>query len=65
MLNYKLMEFFDGEAEIVPEIDIKEEETPHYIGHRKRVKERLVTSGDANFSDYALLKLMLFLVYSS
>ncbi|HJD60820.1 MAG TPA: DNA repair protein [Rickettsia endosymbiont of Degeeriella rufa] len=54
------MEFFDGEPEIVPDIAIKEEATPHYIGHRKRVKERFVTSGAANFSDYALLELMLF-----
>lgn len=60
MLNYKLMEFFDDEPEIVPEIAIKEEVTPHYIGHRKRVKERFVTSGAANFSDYELLELMLF-----
>ncbi len=36
MLNYKLMEFFDSEPEIVPDIAIKEEATPHYIGHRKR-----------------------------
>lgn len=60
MLNYKLMEFFDGEPEIVPDIAIKEEPDPHYIGHRKRVKERFVTSGAANFSDYELLELMLF-----
>lgn len=60
MLNYKLMEFFDGEPEIVPDIAIKEEPAPHYIGHRKRVKERFVTSGAANFSDYELLELMLF-----
>lgn len=60
MLNYKLMEFFDDEPEIVPEIAIKEEPAPHYIGHRKRVKERFVTSGAANFSDYELLELMLF-----
>lgn len=60
MLNYKLMEFFDDEPEIVPEIAIKEEVTPHYIGHRKRVKERFVTSGAANFSDYELLEIMIF-----
>ncbi len=29
MLNYKLMEFFDGEPEIVSDIAIKEEVTPH------------------------------------
>lgn len=49
------------EPEIVPEITIKEEPTSHYIGHRKRVKEQFVTSGAANFSDYELLELMLFL----
>lgn len=59
MLNYKLMEFFDGESEIVPDIAIKEESAPHYIGHRKRVQERFMTSGAANFSDYEL-ELMLF-----
>lgn len=60
MLDHKLMELFDGESNIVPDIVVKEEAMPHYIGHRKRVKERFVTSGAANFSDYELLEIMLF-----
>ncbi len=35
--------------------------TPHYIGHRKSVKERFVTAGAEHFSDYELLEVMLFL----
>ncbi|GAA5251974.1 hypothetical protein KNCP2_02620 [Candidatus Rickettsia kedanie] len=35
-------------------------DTPHYIGHRKRVKERFVAAGAEHFSDYALLAVMLF-----
>ncbi|WP_052290669.1 UPF0758 domain-containing protein [Rickettsia akari] len=35
-------------------------DTPHYIGHRKRVKERFVAAGAEHFSDYALLVVMLF-----
>ncbi len=34
--------------------------TPHYIGHRKRVKERCVTAEAEHFSDYELLEVMLF-----
>ncbi len=34
-------------------------DTPHYIGHRKRVKERFIV-GSTNFSDYELLEVMLF-----
>lgn len=34
---------------------------PHYIGHRKRVKQRLINAGGASgFSDYELLELILF-----
>lgn len=60
MLNNKLMELFDCEPDIVPDVIIEEEIIPHYLGHRKRVKERFVTVGAANFSDYELLEIMLF-----
>jgi len=51
MLENNLIEFGNDEIDI-----------PHYIGHRKRVKERFVASGAANFSDYELLEIMLFSV---
>jgi len=50
MLDNNLIEFGNNEID-----------TPHYVGHRKRVKERFIV-GAANFSDYELLEVMLFSV---
>jgi DNA repair protein RadC len=36
------------------------EDNPHYIGHRKRVKQRLISNGASGFADYELLELILF-----
>ncbi len=33
---------------------------PHYIGHRKRLKEKFLTTDPSGFSDYELLELLLF-----
>ncbi|MCC8406707.1 MAG: DNA repair protein [Rickettsia endosymbiont of Ecitomorpha arachnoides] len=41
-------------------IEFSNDDTPHYIGHRKRVKERFVAAGAEHFSDYELLEVMLF-----
>ncbi|MDG1436284.1 MAG: DNA repair protein RadC [Rickettsiaceae bacterium] len=35
-------------------------ETPHYVGHRKRLKEKFLKSEQSAFSDYELLELLLF-----
>lgn len=35
-------------------------ETPHYVGHRKRLKEKFLKSDQSAFSDYELLELLLF-----
>lgn len=36
------------------------EDLPHYVGHRKRLKDRFLKSPPNSFSDYELLELMLF-----
>ncbi len=35
-------------------------ETPHYAGHRKRLRERFLTAGAGALADYELLELVLF-----
>lgn len=41
---------------------IVQDELPHYLGHRKRVKDRFISAGATKFSDYELLELILFSV---
>jgi DNA repair protein RadC len=36
-------------------------ETPHYVGHRQRLKERFLNKGADALSDYELLELLLYL----
>ncbi len=36
------------------------EESPHYLGHRRRLRERLVVGGPGNLPDYELLEILLF-----
>ena len=38
----------------------KEDKQPHYVGHRKRLKEKFLKADTAAFSDYELLELLLF-----
>jgi DNA repair protein RadC len=38
----------------------KKNTPPHYVGHRKRLKEKFLKSDPAAFSDYELLELLLF-----
>jgi DNA repair protein RadC len=33
---------------------------PHYVGHRKRLKDKFLKNGGINFSDYEILELLLF-----
>ncbi len=40
--------------------DVKTEEKPHYLGHRKRLKERLLQGGAGSLPDYELLEILLF-----
>jgi len=40
--------------------DSFEEESPHYIGHRDRLRQRFVDSGGDSMPDYELLELLLF-----
>ena len=35
-------------------------EPPHYVGHRKRLKDKFLKADPATFSDYELLELLLF-----
>tara|TARA_B100001123_G_scaffold253435_1_gene282791 strand:- start:1458 stop:2141 length:684 start_codon:yes stop_codon:yes gene_type:complete len=37
-----------------------EEETPHYLGHRSRLRERFLQDNGENLPDYELLELILF-----
>ncbi len=37
-----------------------EDETPHYYGHRERLRSRLREAGDGALADYELLELVLF-----
>ncbi len=36
-------------------------ERPHYVGHRKRLRERFLKSGAGSLADYELLELLLFM----
>lgn len=36
------------------------EQTPHYVGHRQRLRERFLTAGNDALADYELLELLLF-----
>lgn len=38
----------------------QETATPHYAGHRQRLRERLFQSGPDSFQDYELLEMLLF-----
>lgn len=38
----------------------EDENLPHYIGHRKRLKDKFLKNLPSSFSDYELLELMLF-----
>lgn len=38
----------------------RQEEKPHYFGHRKRVKERFLKTNGVGFADYELLEILLF-----
>jgi len=38
----------------------KKNKPPHYVGHRKRLKEKFLRADPAGFSDYELLELLLF-----
>jgi DNA repair protein RadC len=35
-------------------------EIPHYIGHRKRLRQKLLSGGPKSFADYEILELLLF-----
>ncbi len=39
----------------------KPKETPHYAGHRQRLRERFIVAGDEALQDYELLELLLFM----
>lgn len=40
--------------------DSKPEDTPHYLGHRERLRERFYSAGADALSDYELLEMALF-----
>lgn len=48
-----------AKAGTAPEQPAKAADKPHYLGHRDRLRERFVASGDA-LADYELLELLLF-----
>jgi len=37
-----------------------DEEPPHYLGHRERMKERFQNVGHAGFADYEMLEMLLY-----
>ena len=39
----------------------KEKQTPHYIGHRERLRKKLIECGSETFADYELLEFLLML----
>lgn len=39
---------------------IETSKIPHYLGHRKRVKEKFLSSNPSGFTDYELMELLLF-----
>lgn len=41
--------------------DTPEKDTPHYHGHRDRLRERFVTGGPDSLADYELMELLLFM----
>ena len=41
-------------------MQIENEKLPHYVGHRKRQKEKFLNNLPSSFSDYELIELMLF-----
>ena len=36
------------------------DDAPHYVGHRERLRQRLITAGADNLPDYELLEVILF-----
>jgi DNA repair protein RadC len=42
---------------------MKKEDKPHYLGHRKRIKEKFLKSDPHIFQDYELLEILLFSSY--
>jgi len=41
-------------------MQIDNSKLPHYVGHRKRQKEKFLNNSSCSFSDYELIELMLF-----
>lgn len=39
---------------------VEKTDTPHYLGHRERLRDRFVSTGGDAFADYELLELLLF-----
>lgn len=44
----------------MPELALKQDETPHYSGHRDRLRARFLKSGIDALQDYEILELILF-----
>ena len=45
---------------MTPKQPTAKKETPHYHGHRQRLRERLLQSGADSLQDYELLEFLLF-----
>ena len=41
-------------------MQVESEKSPHYVGHRKRQKDKFLKNHPSSFSDYELVELMLF-----
>lgn len=50
-----------GENKKMTEAEKKESNTPHYFGHRDRLRKRFLTGGPDALPDYELLELVLFM----
>ena len=45
---------------LAEELAEEAESTPHYYGHRERLRQRLITAGADNLPDYELVEVILF-----
>lgn len=46
---------------LIPQDETLEKETPHYAGHRQRLRARFVSAGEKALQDYELLEMVLFM----
>ena len=53
-------ESIDRQADLLPSDRPEDADTPHYRGHRERLRQRFLQAGPESLADYELLELLLF-----